>query len=243
MSELVSGAEMDYVTPLEERELKKIPENRFMNEQAGVPIELCIWDIGQVILEFSYSFLFDLARKYSSRPDLILQRISTFDYHTYMRGDCDFTQFCMDFCENFEIRYREILESEILCALRKGVLGEIEITRRAVRTFVHQGISNAILSNALSILADEPLSYGHLFPENQRFYSFDMNCLKPEELAWQIVLDRTGVDPENVLFVDDQAKNVQAAIGMGIASILFSPKTFREELRYQLPNTFDHSKY
>lgn len=45
---------------------------------------------------------------------------------------------------------------------------------------------------------------------------------KPDERIYLLALDRLGLRPEEVLFIDDKRENVEAARRLGIASILFS---------------------
>lgn len=251
VNQLISDGEREYVIRVSESEvfalskeemaLQRIPIRRFENEQNGKPLELCIWDVGQVIIKYSFGPLFALAAEHSQEPQLVMKRLATFDYHTYMRGACDFRQFCGDFCRNFGIKYRPSIEKEIEQALIAGIQGNIGVVRKAIEAFDLQMVNNAVLSNALPFLADKIDGYDDLIPPEMRFFSFEMGCLKPNEMAWKMVLDVVGVDPSDALFIDDQSKNIQASIGLGVAGILFDPKTFRRDLKYQLPKTFDHS--
>ncbi|WDF55337.1 HAD family hydrolase [Mucilaginibacter sp. KACC 22063] len=54
---------------------------------------------------------------------------------------------------------------------------------------------------------------------------------KPFSAFYQILLDRYQVNPSEALFIDDNARNVAAAIKMGIPSIHFTtPEALKEEL-------------
>lgn len=54
---------------------------------------------------------------------------------------------------------------------------------------------------------------------------------KPFPAFYQILLDRYKVNPSEALFIDDNARNVAAAIKMGIPSIHFTtPEALKEEL-------------
>jgi HAD superfamily hydrolase (TIGR01509 family) len=46
---------------------------------------------------------------------------------------------------------------------------------------------------------------------------------KPDRRIFEILVERTGRRPEELLFVDDSAKNVEAARAFGIAAILYAP--------------------
>jgi HAD superfamily hydrolase (TIGR01509 family) len=47
------------------------------------------------------------------------------------------------------------------------------------------------------------------------FYSHEIGARKPEPEAWQKVLERTGILPEETLFIDDHLPNVEAAAALG----------------------------
>lgn len=63
------------------------------------------------------------------------------------------------------------------------------------------------------------------------FVSCDMGHRKPDPSAYLLPLERLGADPSEVVFVDDNERNVEAASALGIESIRF---TGAEDLRSQL---------
>lgn len=50
--------------------------------------------------------------------------------------------------------------------------------------------------------------------ENQ-FLSFELGMMKPDPQIFETVAERLGSDPETIFFLDDNPKNVEAAIGAG----------------------------
>ncbi|MCH7762317.1 MAG: HAD family phosphatase [Candidatus Marinimicrobia bacterium] len=54
------------------------------------------------------------------------------------------------------------------------------------------------------------------------FYSFDLGCRKPEKEIFLKVLDITGANPEESLFIDDVEANVKQAQKLGFKTILYS---------------------
>lgn len=52
--------------------------------------------------------------------------------------------------------------------------------------------------------------------------SGDVGIRKPDAQIYQILLDRTGFFPKDMLFADDRDNNVSAAIAAGLPSLLFS---------------------
>lgn len=50
-----------------------------------------------------------------------------------------------------------------------------------------------------------------------------VGVVKPDPRIYQILFERVGRRPEELLFVDDQLKNIEAARALGMASIHFGP--------------------
>jgi HAD superfamily hydrolase (TIGR01509 family) len=53
--------------------------------------------------------------------------------------------------------------------------------------------------------------------------SSDVRARKPDRAIYQCLIERSGFRPEDLFFVDDRTKNVEAAVAMGISSIRFDP--------------------
>lgn len=72
------------------------------------------------------------------------------------------------------------------------------------------------------------LGYDEVFDE--QFYSCDLGLAKPDPAFFTTILDRLGVAPEAVLFIDDTAVNVEAARELGLSAHLFRRWGGREVL-------------
>ena len=64
------------------------------------------------------------------------------------------------------------------------------------------------------------------------YYSHDMKMRKPEEAIYNTVIHKSGINPSETLFIDDNKSNVDAAISAGWNAVLHDPKT---EIIDQLP--------
>ena len=77
---------------------------------------------------------------------------------------------------------------------------------------------------------EERFQYKDLF--DLRIYSFEIEVCKPEKRAFEILVERTGLSSNQILFIDDAQTNIDTAMGMGIHSILFeSPKQLAKQLK------------
>ncbi|GAA1825075.1 hypothetical protein GCM10009714_03490 [Microlunatus capsulatus] len=74
----------------------------------------------------------------------------------------------------------------------------------------------------------ENLPYDEVFDEH--FYSCEVGFAKPDPAYFTHVLEALGVAPEEALFMDDTAVNVEAAAALGIRAELFARDGGRGEL-------------
>ena len=61
--------------------------------------------------------------------------------------------------------------------------------------------------------------YYHYFSKN--FLSFETGFLKPDPRAYLQVIDYYKLSPEEIFFIDDQLRNVEAAQQLGIQAVVF----------------------
>ena len=51
---------------------------------------------------------------------------------------------------------------------------------------------------------------------NKAYFSFDIHLEKPDPRFFEFILDHEGLNPEETLFIDDTAENIEAAQKLGI---------------------------
>jgi len=218
--------------------LKRIPSCRYALERGARRrrLAVCIWDIGNVLYKYSLKPLQHLTLSNSSRPERFEHAKREFSFNPYMKGEISFTDFCREYCRVFNIDYDPGLEIKIEQALREGIGESSSVCKSVIDLFDNIGVANAVLSNALPILEGDG-GYEDLIPENMRFYSFNLGLLKPDNRIYREVLERLDVGAEDALFIDDKARNVLAAMNVGITSVVFSPDNLEKTLRKMLPFT------
>ena len=73
--------------------------------------------------------------------------------------------------------------------------------------------------------------YGFLERFRTILVSGDEKLMKPEPAIFELMLDRIGHSAERCLFIDDSAKNIEAAASLGFDTIHFSsPEELQTEL-------------
>lgn len=109
---------------------------------------------------------------------------------------------------------------------------------------LHRNYRTALLSNAFSDLRQvvaERLKFADAFDE--MIISAEVGMMKPDLRIYQLALDRLVVKPEEAVFVDDFAHNIEAARAIGMEAIQFknTPQTMVDLGQLLNLNDHDHS--
>jgi putative hydrolase of the HAD superfamily len=95
-----------------------------------------------------------------------------------------------------------------------------------------RGLLTAILSNmGDAVLANIEREYAWIHSFDVLVWSFQLRMAKPDPAIYRYALDKLGVAPPEVLFIDDKSENVEAAQALGINALKFSTV---EQLRADL---------
>ena len=116
-------------------------------------------------------------------------------------------------------------------AINEGVL---DLIRR-----LHGHYKLAVLSNAPSGLTQWLAEWQVLDLFDTVFCSGDEGVVKPYAAAFEITLERLGVEPHEAIFIDDTLEHVEAARKLGLRGILFTTaEALEEELARLLGKDF-----
>ena len=80
--------------------------------------------------------------------------------------------------------------------------------------------------------------FPELFFFDEYVLSYEVGWMKPDPQIYQIALKRAKAKPEECVFIDDIEANIEAALKMGIQTILFTPQTDLEAALRQLNLSF-----
>ena len=108
-------------------------------------------------------------------------------------------------------------------------------TRELVTALRASGIRCALATNQdehRGRFMHENLGYADLFDD--AFYSYELGVAKPDPAFFSAVLDRLGLRPGEVLFVDDNAANVESARAVGLRAELWHADEGVDRLRERL---------
>ncbi len=102
-------------------------------------------------------------------------------------------------------------------------------------------VLTGIISNLCEldgVLLDDKLPMDKV---NYRFYSYMLGVEKPESKIYETVESVTGCKPENIFFVDDKQKNVDAALARGWNAICATGDEI-ERIKEKIEEHYDYNR-
>lgn len=188
-------------------------------------ITTVIFDMGKVLVWFDNAIFFRKLAALAGIPEdrvreaahVKLKLVQSFD-----RGDVSPAEFKERVCSalGLSLSYNEFYE------IFNDVFSLMPENAAILRRLKAAGFKTILLSNT------DPERYGFLrraFPELQVFdatvLSFDVKLLKPEPDIYREAVRRAGAAPEECVFIDDMAVNIEASRALGIPSIHYTRGT------------------
>jgi len=197
-------------------------------------INTLVFDLGAVLLRWQPA---EIARRFTTdlaQQQRLLDNIFLSDTWKAMdRGDISETHAHQIFAEQAGLDQDQMIS---LWQLIKASLTPIAPMVRLLQQAGDAGYKLYGLSNICADLFDH-LSQQYLF--FQRFdhivVSARVGLAKPEVEIYRLVLQRAGVKPEAVLFIDDMAVNIEAAARLGFNTLhCIDPQETAEQARQLL---------
>jgi glucose-1-phosphatase len=100
----------------------------------------------------------------------------------------------------------------------EGEAALVGVARSGYRTFI---LSNTSFLHSRGIFQNENLA---TIPELYAL-SYKIGFMKPDPRCWLWILDRTGLRPEECMYVDDVQAYCDAAAALGLRSMRYDPET------------------
>jgi putative hydrolase of the HAD superfamily len=180
-----------------------------------VELDWVLFDADGVIQGPRNGRVADLAAWGGSRAEEFLLAVSAADT-SCLKGN-DFGAAMREVLRQFEITapIEEVIDRRFWIEVRQPMLDAV----RAVRDL---GLRCGLATNQQNLRGTymrSSLGFETIFDE--QFYSFELGFAKPEVGYFQAIMDRIGVAPHRVLFIDDLEDNIVGAREIGIHSELF----------------------
>jgi len=184
-------------------------------------IEAVAFDLGGVLLDFDPRHVYRQLFADPAEMEQFLASVCTGDWHSAHDLGVDITQSC----EELAAAHPEYRDMIMVWADRgeEMVAGQFDDTVELLSELKASGMPCYALSNM------EPDAFTvrrTRFPFMQWFDGHVISGLegvaKPDRRIFEILLNRYGLRPQATVFVDDQARNVDAARDLGLIALRFS---------------------
>jgi|GEM_PF-5144129 len=201
-------------------------------------IKVCIWDVGGVFYDYSLEPFLELLQAILPNTDPASHWESiTAPFDHYMMGKINLLHFCKSTFGDHAVSAYPDIEDNVRKAFIEGLGTPILECHDLAQEFYQQGVRNVLLTNAIPALADHSEATT-LIPEciqpSDRFTSFEIGELKPNEAAYHAILMRTEAVGKNCIFIDDKQENIDGARQVGIHGVRYKKGKLAEDVKKTL---------
>jgi HAD superfamily hydrolase (TIGR01509 family) len=186
------------------------------------PPRAVLWDVGNVIVRWDPRALYAKIFKEPDDLDRFLSHVCTLDWHVEHDKGVGFPENAAPLIERFpeqadNIRAWDERFPEMLSGPIPETVAVIEAL--AARDVPQFALTNMPQSKWPAVQALSPAHFG-LFRD--AIVSGDEGVIKPDRRIYEIVLERTGLQASELLFIDDSVANIAAAAAMGFHTHRFT---------------------
>ena len=190
-----------------------------------------VFDMGQVLVQFSAGLFSERLRLSAEDAELIRREVlTTVEWVRMDRGTISDDDALARMCARLPQRLHDT--AAYLVRRWNDPIVPVPGMADVARDLKAAGYDLYLLSNA----ATRQHTYWHDIPGSEyfsgTFISADHHLLKPEDAIYQAFFQKFGLKPEECLFIDDSAPNIEALENAGMAGIVFHGDAAR--LRRQL---------
>jgi epoxide hydrolase-like predicted phosphatase len=178
-----------------------------------------IFDIGNVIFDISFDLAFNHFEKSTGKSAAIIKANFTFNevFESFERGHISPEEFLKEFNNqthlNLSLEEFDASWNAIYLDVFPGI-DELLIDLRKNYRVVALSNTNILHTNDWMVRYEATIKHFE-----KVFASNEIGARKPDNEAFQIVLDYLEMIPNEVIFIDDNFNNIQAAEMMGIKTI------------------------
>ncbi len=183
-------------------------------------IKAVIFDLGGVVVNLDYercissfeAIGFEGAERYVScyHPTEIFGALE--------RGEIS----CESFCEELRKMSGKQMSDEEIFSAYQAILVDIPIKKlrdmeslrkRGYKVYALSNMSQVMLPRVEELFECDGRKMGDYFDD--QFISSQMGLMKPDSKIYEAVIERTGLKPQEMFFIDDGEKNIAAARELG----------------------------
>jgi 2-haloacid dehalogenase len=194
-------------------------------------IDAIIFDLGGVLIDWNPNYVFDKLFTDPEKKKYFFENVCTPDWNEQQDGGRTVKEATEDLLEKhpdwkeyinaYYGRWEEMLGGPIQ--------GTVEIFKQLKESGNYKIYALTNWSAELFPIALNRYEFLHWF--DGRVVSGEEKMRKPFPEFYQLILNRFQLTPEETLFIDDSARNTNAAKEHGLSTLLFrSPEQLKEEL-------------
>lgn len=176
------------------------------------PIAAVVFDLGGVLAEFGGVTRMRMLARVETDEEMWRRWLACEWVRRFERGACPEEDFARGVVTDWGL---EVTPEVFLAEFGQWLVGPLPGAQELV-TEVRQRVPVACLSNTNRIHWDAGAARWPLWTAfDHAFLSFEIGMVKPDREAFDHVAEVLGSDATNLLFLDDNAINVEAALGAG----------------------------
>jgi 2-haloacid dehalogenase len=186
------------------------------------PLVIVVFDIGNVLVRWNPRNLFRRTMKDEARMERFLAAALSMDFVSLTDIAADFSQAVAERARAFPEFARELhlFDERWL----ETIGGPIEENVALMRRLRAAGRPVYALSNFATVkfaLARQMFDFLNEF--DHAVISGHVGAAKPDRRIFEILFERVGRQPQELLFIDDSLSNIEAARALGMGAIHFGP--------------------
>jgi epoxide hydrolase-like predicted phosphatase len=199
------------------------------------PYKALIFDLGKVVFDLSFDRVFHCWASASGQQAEVIKNRFQFDefFDAFERGEISARDFRAEVSRRLGLTLTDELFDEGWCALYLDAYAGINALLASLKKqyqLVALTNTNSIHAQVWKIKYQESLSHF-----DKIFCSHELKTRKPEQRAYQCVLDYLAVEARQTIFLDDSSANTTGAAQLGMQSILVaSQPQMQADLRKML---------
>lgn len=183
-----------------------------------------VWDFGNVIVRWNPRTLYSKIFPDPVECDGFLSDVCTLAWHAPTDCGVTFAENCARLIARHPRHEAEILAWHI--RWDEMFSGPIAETEAAIETLHARGVPQYGLSNISHETLDSTLAMSPAFGRLKGVVASGLEgVMKPDPAIYRLTCERFGLTPGDILFVDDSARNVEAARTFGLHAHHFTDPT------------------